>query len=64
MVLEGEWIAGLGDVDGPKLSGPWVDVLKDSVMNRLEMLNIEAAADRLMFELSKTAGGRLRFELA
>jgi hypothetical protein len=64
MLLECERISGLGNIHGPELSGPRVDVLEDVVMDGLEMLCIETAADRLMFELSKTACRGFRFELA
>ena len=47
-----------------KLAGPWVDVLKNVVVDGLKVRNIELTGLRLQVNFSKAAGGRNSFRFA
>jgi len=64
MFLEPEWIAGLRNIHCPELSGPFVHVLKDVVVNGLNVPGIECAGKGLLFKLTETPSRGFRFELA
>lgn len=57
-------MTGLGEIDRSKLSGPFVNILKDVAVNSLKVSCIKVAWQWFVFELAETAGSRFGLELA
>jgi hypothetical protein len=64
MFFESEKIASFSDIDGSQLASPRVYILKDVMVDELEVARIKFADYRLMFELTNSKIRRLRFELS
>jgi hypothetical protein len=64
VLVECEGIAGFRDIHGTELSRPFVHVLKDVLVDRLEMPRIEPARYRLVFQFNGPPGCRYRLKLA
>lgn len=64
VLWECEWATGFRDAHSPEVSGPLIHILKNIVVDRLEVPRIEPASDGLMFQLNCPPGRGYRFEAA
>ena len=62
VLRECEGVAGFRNTYSPEVSGPFVYILKNVVVDRLKMTRIEPALYRLVFQFNRPTAGHERFE--
>jgi hypothetical protein len=64
MIAEGEWkLPGPGYINGAKLAGTWIHVLKNVTVDRLKMAAVEISSDRISQQLANASRGHIHFKL-